>query len=50
VKLKTGVQVFTPHKGECGYYFITPGQMPHIEYGVMTDDDLLQEARKYLKR
>lgn len=30
-----------------GYFFITPGKEPHIEYGVMTDADLLDAARKY---
>jgi hypothetical protein len=50
LKFKTNVRVFTPEKGQCGYYFITPGQKPHVEYGVMTDEDLLQEAKKYLKQ
>jgi hypothetical protein len=30
-----------------GYFFIAPGKEPHIEYGVMTDADLLIAARKY---
>jgi len=45
-----GSQVFVPKKGSCGYYFISPGQKPHVEYGVQTEDDLLQEAKKYLNR
>jgi hypothetical protein len=30
-----------------GYYFIAPGKEPHIEYGVMTDLDMLAAAHKY---
>jgi hypothetical protein len=30
-----------------GYFFIAPGKEPHVEYGVMTDADLLDAARKY---
>jgi hypothetical protein len=30
-----------------GYFFIAPGKEPHIEYGVMTDANLLDAARKY---
>ncbi|MDR3753799.1 MAG: hypothetical protein P4K93_08945 [Terracidiphilus sp.] len=30
-----------------GYYFITPGKAPRLEKGVMTDEDLVLEARKY---
>lgn len=33
--------------GRIGYYFVTPGKRPHVEYGVMTDTDLLQAADKY---
>jgi hypothetical protein len=38
--LKTG-------KIEFGYYLIAPGKEPRVEYGVMTDKDLFNEARKY---
>jgi hypothetical protein len=48
LKLETGTEAFTPKDRGCGYYFVAPGQKPHIEYGVMTGDDLLHEARKYL--
>ena len=30
-----------------GYYLIAPGKEPHIEYGVMTDTDLIDLAGKY---
>ncbi len=30
-----------------GYYLIQPGRKPHIEYGVMTDSDLLDLAANY---
>jgi hypothetical protein len=30
-----------------GYYFIAPGKKPRIEYGVVTDIDLLQIATEY---
>jgi hypothetical protein len=38
---------FRPVKVDVGYYFITPGKSPRIEYGVMTDADLLQAAKEY---
>jgi hypothetical protein len=50
LKLQTGTEVFTPKNGQCGYYFIVPGQKSHIEYGVTTDVDLLEAAKKYLDR
>jgi hypothetical protein len=30
-----------------GYYFIAPGKEPHVEFGVMTDEDLVNAAGKY---
>jgi hypothetical protein len=39
--------VFRPEKVEVGYYFVVPGKEPRVEYGVMTDADLLQAARDY---
>jgi hypothetical protein len=39
--------VFRPVKVEVGYYLVAPGKEPRIEYGVMTDADLLQAAREY---
>ena len=43
-KIKSGAVVRTFNTGKIGigYYFIKPGKQPHIQYGVMTDDDLLE--------
>jgi hypothetical protein len=41
------IVVFTPHKVKVGYYFIAPNKKSHIEYGVQTDDGLLQVADEY---
>jgi hypothetical protein len=41
------VKAFRPVKGDVGYYFVAPGKKPRIEYGVMTDADLLQVANEY---
>ena|GEM_PF-2345384 len=38
---------FRSRKVEIGYYFIAPGRTPHIEYGVMTDRQILDAARAY---
>ena len=38
---------FRPIKANVGYYLVAPGKKPRIEYGVMTDSDLLQVANKY---
>jgi len=32
-----------------GYYFIAPGKAPHIEYGVLTDVDIVQAAAAYFQ-
>jgi hypothetical protein len=47
IQILTGIQVFQPEEGNCGYYFIAPGKKPKVEYGVMTDADLYQEAAAY---
>jgi len=39
--------LFRTHKDDVGYYYIAPGKKPHVEYGVMTDDDILDEAHDY---
>ena len=39
--------VFRPAKRNVGYYLIVPGKKPRIEYGVMTNTDLLQVANEY---
>jgi hypothetical protein len=41
------VRTFRTGKISIGYYFATPGKKPNIEYGVMTDADILDIARKY---
>jgi hypothetical protein len=38
---------FTPVKVNVGYYLVAPAKKPRIEYGVMTDSDLLQLAKEY---
>jgi hypothetical protein len=38
---------FRPAKVKVGYYLVAPGKKPRIEYGVMTDADLLQVAHQY---
>jgi hypothetical protein len=43
-------QTFWPGKIGVGYYLVAPGMAPQIEYGVMTDADLLEIARKYFGR
>jgi hypothetical protein len=48
-KLRMGnhVRDFRARKGDVGYYFIAPGKEPRIEYGVMTDSDLVGAASRY---
>lgn len=48
-RVRVGKKIRVFHTGEIGigYYFIAPGKEPHVEEGVMTDDDLVDEARKY---
>ncbi len=41
------VTTFRPGKVGVGYYLVAPGKKPRIEYGVMTDADLLQLANEY---
>ena len=47
VKCGTKTTTFRPKKTTVGYYFIAPGKSPRIEYGVMTDADILQVASEY---
>ena len=42
---KTGT--FQTGKIGIGFYFLSPGKEPHAEYGVMTDEDLVDAAQKY---
>jgi len=46
VRIGNATTNFRPTEG-VGYYFVAPGKKPRIEYGVMTDDDLLQVAQNY---
>lgn len=39
--------MFRPKKGDVGNYFIALGKKPRVEYGVMTDADLIQVAHEY---
>jgi hypothetical protein len=47
-RLRLGKRLITfrPAKG-VGYYLVEPGKKPRIEYGVMTDADLLKVANEY---
>jgi hypothetical protein len=48
IRLKGKVLEFrTTRNNDVGYYFIAPGKKPHVEYGVMTDEDLLDVAHNY---
>jgi hypothetical protein len=38
---------FRPARAAPGYYFAMPGKKPRIEYGVMTDADILRTAQEY---
>ncbi|MDP9051915.1 MAG: hypothetical protein M3O31_14535 [Acidobacteriota bacterium] len=40
IRLGSKTQVFHSTSG-VGYYLVAPGKKPHVEYGVMTDTDLL---------
>jgi len=46
VKCDAKTRRFRPKTG-VGYYFVAPGKLPHVEYGVMTDADILQVAREH---
>ena len=46
VKVGEATTTFRPTKG-VGYYFVAPGKKPRVEYGVMTDSDLLHAAHNY---
>ncbi len=43
----TRITTFRPGKVDVGYYLVAPGKEPRIEYGVLTDADLLQIAKEY---
>jgi hypothetical protein len=41
------VTTFRPTKVNVGYYLVSQGEKPRIEYGVMNDADPLQAAKEY---
>jgi hypothetical protein len=43
------VRTFKTGKVGVGYYFVAPGKLPHVEYGVHDDLDILDIARKYFQ-
>jgi hypothetical protein len=47
VKDASGVHSFVSRRGVPGYYFVEPGKKPYVQYGVMTDIDILDRAGKY---
>jgi hypothetical protein len=47
IRLGSKTTVFRPIKEDVGYYFVAPGKKPRLEYGVMTDHDLLEIAHEY---
>lgn len=47
IRIGNNVKMFRPKKGDVGYYFIAPGKRPRVEYGVMTDTDLIQVAHQH---
>jgi hypothetical protein len=49
VKSGSKIKSFHPKK-DVGYYFVEPGRPPRIEYGVMTDWDILNVSREYFRR
>jgi hypothetical protein len=47
IRCGNSVKTFKPGKVSIGYYFIAPGKEPRIEYGVKTNEDILDAAHKY---
>ena len=47
IRIGKAVTTFRPEKIKVGYYLIAPGKEPRVEYGVMTEDNLLKIARQY---
>ena len=47
LRIGSKLTTFRPAKVDVGYYLVAPGKKPRIEYGVMTDSDLLQVASAY---
>ena len=47
VQQGTKITTFHPGKVKVGYYFIAPRKKPRVDYGVMSDTDLLLVAKEY---
>ncbi len=46
--IQTGSKIVAFHPAQkIGYYFVAPGQYPRVEYGVHTDDQLIEIASQY---
>lgn len=50
VQRRSRTTTFRPGKVKVGYYFVAPNKEPHVEYGVMTDTDIIQFAENYIGR
>jgi len=46
----TRTTTFRPGKITVGYYFVAPSKKPRVEYGVMTETDLLAIAKQYFSK
>jgi len=49
VNIGTTTTVFKTGKIGIGYYMITPGKKPRVEYGLMSDADLIRVASEYFE-
>ena len=47
IRVGTRTTTFRVGKSGVGYYFVTPGKKPRVEYGVMTDSDMVEIAKQY---
>ena len=47
VRIGTKVRLFQTGKIGIGYYFVAPGKRAYVQYGVMTDADILETAGRY---
>lgn len=45
----TAVFTVPPDSADIGYYFVAPGRAPAVFYGVQVGDQLVAEARAYLR-
>ena len=47
IRVGKAITTFRPPKEQVGYYLVAPGKKPRIEYGVISDLDLLDIAHEY---